>query len=89
MQKPPRSGTFWWYIFGQNGQNAKVFGPIIKPARLGKDGESVQLQHNDQEDIRKALFYGQIAVSIYQSTGMGVVSVGKGQETERVDMGSG
>ena len=29
------------------------------------------------------------AASVYQSTGMGVVSVGEGQGTDRVDMGTG
>ena len=66
----------------------------------GKDGGRVQLHQDGQEDVRKAPFYGQIApvwpvsvevsaTSAYQSTGMGVVSVGEGQGTDRVDMGTG
>ena len=66
----------------------------------GKDGGRVQLHQDGQEDVRKAPFYGQIApvwpvsvvfsaTSVYQSTGMGVVSVGEGQGTDRVDMGTG
>ena len=66
----------------------------------GKDGGRVQLHQDGQEDVRKAPFYGQIApiwpvsvvfsaASVYQSTGMGVVSVGEGQGTDRVDMGTG
>ena len=66
----------------------------------GKDGGRVQLHQDGQEDVRKAPFYGQIApiwpvsvvfsaVGAYQSTGMGVVSVGEGQGTDRVDMGTG
>ena len=66
----------------------------------GKDGGRVQLHQEGQEDIRKAPFYGQIApvwlvsvvfsaANVYQSTGMGVVSVGEGQGTDRVDMGTG
>ena len=65
----------------------------------GKDGGRVQLHQDGQEDIRKTPFYGQIApiwpvsmvfsaASAYQSTGMGVVSVGEGQGKDRVDMGS-
>ena len=64
----------------------------------GKDGGRVQLHQDGQEDVRKAPFYGQIApdwpvsvvfsaVGAYQSTGMGVVSVGQG--TDRVVMGAG
>ena len=66
----------------------------------GKDGGRVQLHQDGQEDVRKAPFYGQIApvwpvlvvvpaTSAYQSTGMGVVSVGEGQGIDRVDMGTG
>ena len=66
----------------------------------GKDGGRVQLHQDGQEDVRKAPFYGQIApvwpvsvvVSVagaYQSTGIGVVSVGEGQGTDRVNMGTG
>ena len=55
---------------------------------------------NSIRRVRKAPFYGQIApvwpvsvvfsaTSVYQSTGMGVVSVGEGQGTDRVDMGTG
>ena len=64
----------------------------------GKDGGRVQLHQEGQEDVRKAPFYGQIAPgwtvsvvvsSVYQSTGKGVVSVGEGQGTDRVDMGTG
>ena len=65
-----------------------------------KDGGRVQLHQDGQEDVRKAPFYGQIspdgpvsvvfsAASAYQSTGMGVVIVGEGQGTDRVDMGTG
>ena len=65
----------------------------------GKDGGRVQLHQDGQEDIRKGPFYGQIApdgpvsvvvaaASAYQSTGMGVVSVGEGQGTDKVDMGT-
>ena len=66
----------------------------------GKDGGRVQLHQDGQEDVRKAPFYGQIApiwpdsvvfsaTSAYQSTGMGVVSLGEGQGTDRVDIGIG
>ena len=66
----------------------------------GKDGGRVQLHQDGQEDVRKALFYGQIApdwpvsvvvsaACVYQSTGKGVVSVGEGQGIDRVDMGTG
>ena len=66
----------------------------------GKDGGRVQLHQDGQEDVRKAPYFGQIepvwpvsvvvsATSAYQSTGMGVVSVGEGQGTDRVDMGTG
>ena len=58
------------------------------------------ISQEGQEDVRKAPFYGQIApvwpvsvvfsaASVYQLTGMGVVSVGEGQGTDRVDMGTG
>ena len=49
----------------------------------GKDGGRVQLHQDGQEDVRKALFHGQfapiwpVAKKAYQTTGMGVVSVGK------------
>ena len=66
----------------------------------GKDGGRVQLHQDGQEDVRKVPFYGHIApdwpvsvvvsaASVYQLTGMGVVSVGEGQGTDRVDMGTG
>ena len=66
----------------------------------GKDGGRVHLHQEGQEDVRKAPFYGQIApywpvsvvfsaANVYQSTGMGVVSVWEGQGTDRVDMGTG
>ena len=55
----------------------------------GKDGGRVQLHQDGQEDVRKAPFHGQFAPiwpvsavfsakKAYQTTGMGVVSVGKG-----------
>ena len=55
----------------------------------GKDGGRVQLQQDGQEVVRKALFHGQFAPirpvsavfsarNAYQTTGLGVVSVGKG-----------
>ena len=55
----------------------------------GKDGGRIQLHQDGQEDVRKAPFHGQFApmwpVSAVftaqkanQTTGMGVVSVGKG-----------
>jgi len=55
----------------------------------GKDGGRVQLHQDGQEDVRKALFHGQFvpiwpvsavfsARKANQTTGMGVVSVGKG-----------
>ena len=54
----------------------------------GKDGGRVQLHQDCQEDVRKALFHGQFAPiwpvsavfsakKAYQTTGMGVLSVGK------------
>ena len=54
----------------------------------GKDGGRVQLHQDGQEDIRKAPFHGQfvpiwpvspcfIAKNAYQTTGLGVMSVGK------------
>ena len=60
----------------------------------GQNGGRVQLHQEGQEDVRKAPFYGQIApiwpvsvvfsaASAYQSTGMGVVSVGEGQGTRK------
>ena len=58
----------------------------------GKDGGRVQLLQEGQEDVRKAPFNWRIApiwpvsvvfsaANVYQSTGMGVVSVGEGQGT--------
>ena len=55
----------------------------------GKDGGRVQLHQDGQEDVRKALFHGQFvpicpvsavfsARKANHTTGMGVVSVGKG-----------
>ena len=66
----------------------------------GKDGGRLQLHQDGQEDVRTTPFYGQIApdwtvsvvvsaVGAYQSAGMGVVSVGEGQGTDRVDMETG
>ena len=55
----------------------------------GKDGGRVQLHQDGQEDVRKATFRGQFvpiwpvsavfsARKAYQTTGLGVMSVGKG-----------
>ena len=55
----------------------------------GKDGGRVQLHQDGQEDVRKAPFHGQFvpiwpvsavfsAKKAYQTTGLGVMSVGKG-----------
>ena len=55
----------------------------------GKDGGRVQLHQDGQEDVRKAPFHGQFAPiwpvstvfsgkNAYQTTRLGVVSVGKG-----------
>ena len=55
----------------------------------GKDGGRVQLHPDGQEDVRKAPFHGQFAPILpvsamftakkaNQTTGMGVMSVGKG-----------
>ena len=66
----------------------------------GKDGGRVQLHQDGQEDVRKAPFHGQFvpiwpvsavfsAWSAYQTTGIGVFSMGKGLGTGRVDMWSG
>ena len=55
----------------------------------GKDGGRVQLHQDGQEDIRKALFHGQFvpiwpvsavfsAKNAFPTTGLGLVSVGKG-----------
>ena len=55
----------------------------------GKDGGRVQLHQDGQEDVRKAPFYGQFvpiwpdiavfsAKNAYQTTGLGLMSVGKG-----------
>ena len=55
----------------------------------GKDGGRVQLHQDGQEYVRKALFHGQFVPiwpvfamfpvkNAYQTTGLGLVSVGKG-----------
>ena len=55
----------------------------------GKDGGRGQLHQDGQEDLRKVLFHGQFvpiwpvsalfsAKNAYQTTGLGLVSVGKG-----------
>ena len=50
----------------------------------GKDGGRVHLHQDGQEDVRKATFDGQFvpiwpvsAKNAYQTTGLGLVSVGK------------
>ena len=60
----------------------------------GKDGGRVQLHQDVQEDIRKAPFMGTRlacfnSASVFQSTQMGVVRMGEGRGTDKVDMGRG
>ena len=66
----------------------------------GKNGGRLHLHQDGREDIRKAPFQGQFAPiwpvsavfsakKAYQTTVLGVVSVGKGEGTGRVNLWSG